>query len=120
MQAQNYPAAVELLKRVTELEPKHKSVWNDLGSAYLAMRQTDNAIKDYDAALKGDSRLAGSLYGRGIAKTRKGDRAGGSADIAAAKDIKKLIDDQRAADEADMEKANDAPKPDAKKTDGKK
>ena len=36
----------------------------------------------------GDPRLAGSLYGRGIAKLRKGDRSGGTYDINAAKQIK--------------------------------
>ncbi len=44
IQAQNYSGAVELLKRVTELEPKHKDAWDLLGSAYLALRQTDNAV----------------------------------------------------------------------------
>ncbi len=51
-QAQNYEAAVELFKRVTELEPKHKSAWNDLGSAYLATRQTDNAIAALNKAIE--------------------------------------------------------------------
>ena len=44
LQAQNYRGAVELLKRVVELEPKHKSAWNDLGNAYLAQRRTAEAI----------------------------------------------------------------------------
>jgi tetratricopeptide (TPR) repeat protein/transglutaminase-like putative cysteine protease len=51
-QAQNYQAAVELFKRVTELEPKHKSAWNDLGSAYLATRQIDNAITALNRAIE--------------------------------------------------------------------
>ena len=50
--AQNYPAAVQLFKRVTELDPKHKSAWNDLGSAYLATRQTDNAIAALNKAIE--------------------------------------------------------------------
>jgi tetratricopeptide (TPR) repeat protein len=45
LQAQNYRGAVDLLKRVVELEPKHKSAWNDLGNAYLAQRRTGEAIK---------------------------------------------------------------------------
>src|SRR5258708_24095473 len=44
----------------------------------------DKAIADYDAALKTNPKLAGPLYGRGIAKVRKGDVAGGNADTAAA------------------------------------
>ena len=61
------------------------------GFVNLKLNQLDHAIKDYDAALKGDPKLAGSLYGRGIAKIRKGDRNGGSADINAAKQIKSDI-----------------------------
>ena len=34
------------------------------------------------------------LYGRGLAKARKGDRNGGTADIAAAKAIKSDIADE--------------------------
>lgn len=45
------------------------------------------AIAQYDVALKLNPKLAGALYGRGVAKQRKGDAAGGSADLAAAKAI---------------------------------
>ena len=45
------------------------------------------ARADYDAALKLDPKLAGSLYGRGLLKLKQGDKAGGDADIAAAKAI---------------------------------
>ena len=38
--------------------------------------------------------LAGSLYGRGIAKLKKGDATGGNADIAAAKAIRPEIADE--------------------------
>jgi tetratricopeptide (TPR) repeat protein len=51
----------------------------------LRLNRWDDAIADYDATLKIDSRKAYSLYGRGIAKLRKGDTAAGQADIAAAK-----------------------------------
>ena len=51
-QAQNFSSAIELLKRVVELEPKHKSAWNDLGGAYLAIRQPDNAIQALTKAVE--------------------------------------------------------------------
>ncbi|MGH9521978.1 MAG: DUF3857 domain-containing protein, partial [Terriglobales bacterium] len=51
LQANNFSAAVALLERVTELDPKHKSAWNDLGSAYLAMRQDDKAITALNKAV---------------------------------------------------------------------
>jgi tetratricopeptide (TPR) repeat protein len=44
LQNQHYETAVELLQRVVKLEPKHKDAWNDLGNAYLALGQTDEAI----------------------------------------------------------------------------
>ncbi len=44
LQNGNYPLAVSLLKRAVEADPKHKSAWNNLGNAYLAQRQTIEAI----------------------------------------------------------------------------
>ncbi|HWC19701.1 MAG TPA: DUF3857 domain-containing protein [Terriglobales bacterium] len=41
---QNFRAATELLKKVVELEPKHKDAWNNLGRAYLALVNYDDAI----------------------------------------------------------------------------
>src|SRR5207248_9844617 len=41
---QNLRAATELLKKVVELEPKHKDAWNNLGRAYLGLGKYDDAI----------------------------------------------------------------------------
>ncbi|HVH85102.1 MAG TPA: DUF3857 domain-containing protein [Terriglobales bacterium] len=41
---QNFRAASELLKKVVELEPKHKDAWNNLGRAYLALAKYDDGI----------------------------------------------------------------------------
>src|SRR5579864_7445443 len=41
---QNYRAASELLKKVVELEPKHKDAWNNLGRAYLSLAKYDDSI----------------------------------------------------------------------------
>jgi len=40
----NFPLAVQLLKRATEVDPKNKLAWNLLAAAYLGMRQNDDAI----------------------------------------------------------------------------
>ena len=64
------------------------------GFAHLKRGEFDSAIVDYDAALKHHPTTASSLYGRGVAKLRNGDRAGGGADIAAAKAIQADIADQ--------------------------
>ncbi len=67
------------------------------GFVYLKLGQLDNAIADYNAALKGNPKLATSLYGRGVAETKKGDANAGGADIAAAKAIQADIADQMAS-----------------------
>jgi tetratricopeptide (TPR) repeat protein len=57
------------------------------GLVYARLGRFDDAIRDYDAALALDPKLAASLYGRGFARLKKGDTAKGNADIAAAKAI---------------------------------
>jgi tetratricopeptide (TPR) repeat protein len=51
---------------------------------YLKMRNWSAAIADYSSALQINPQLASSLYGRGFAKLRQDDTAGGNVDIAAA------------------------------------
>jgi tetratricopeptide (TPR) repeat protein len=48
----------------------------------------DSAIENYNLALKIQPRYANSLYGRGIARQKKGDHDGGDADIKAAKAVR--------------------------------
>jgi tetratricopeptide (TPR) repeat protein len=40
----NFPLAVQLLKRATEIDSKNKYAWNVLAAAYMGMRQNDDAI----------------------------------------------------------------------------
>jgi tetratricopeptide (TPR) repeat protein/transglutaminase-like putative cysteine protease len=40
----NLPLAIQLLKRATEVDPKHKYAWYALALAYMGMRQDDDAI----------------------------------------------------------------------------
>ena len=57
--------------------------------AFLHLRggRFQEAIADYDAAIMGSPQDSWSLYGRGIAKLRMGDTAGGQADIEASKAV---------------------------------
>ena len=55
------------------------------GLVYLRLGRFDDAIVDFDRVLKTLPKSPDPLYARGIAKLHKGDRAGGEADIAAAK-----------------------------------
>jgi tetratricopeptide (TPR) repeat protein len=68
------------------------------GLVYLRLGQFDKAIADYDVAFKMTKfhNHADWLYGRGIAKLRKGDAAGGDADIKSAKTIKTDIAEEYA------------------------
>jgi tetratricopeptide (TPR) repeat protein len=57
--------------------------------AFVHMRsgRYQDALADYDAAIMGSPQDSWSLYGRGIAKMRVGDSAGGQADIEASKAV---------------------------------
>ena len=63
------------------------------GLIYLKLGQFESAIDDYSSALRFDASLASALYGRGLAKRKKGDASGADADIAAAKTIQAKIGD---------------------------
>ena len=54
----------------------------------------DEAIADYNAALKSNPKLASALYGRGLAKQKKGDNAGGQIDMATANLVQSDIADE--------------------------
>jgi Flp pilus assembly protein TadD len=56
------------------------------------MGEAGAAIEDFSSALHIDPKLASALYGRGLARLKNGDKAGGDADIVAAKAIRAGID----------------------------
>jgi len=64
------------------------------GFANFKLDRLDAAILDFNAALDLEAKLASSLYGRGLAKLKKGDVAGGNADVDAAKAIRPGIVDE--------------------------
>jgi tetratricopeptide (TPR) repeat protein len=79
-------AALSDCNEALRLKPDSATL-DSRGLTYLKMGQWDSAIDDYSSALRLDPKLASSLYGRGLAKLKKGDTAGGNADIAAAEAI---------------------------------
>jgi tetratricopeptide (TPR) repeat protein len=48
----NLPVAIALLKRATEVDPKNKFAWNNLGLVYFTMRQDDQAIANFQKQLE--------------------------------------------------------------------
>ena len=64
------------------------AVLDSRGLTHLRLGEFDQAIADYNAVLMVNPKKGMSLYGRGLAKQKKGDKAGGDADIAAAKAIR--------------------------------
>ena len=50
--AGNLPVAEALLKRATEIDPKNKYAWNNLGLVYFAMRQDDQAIAAFQKQIE--------------------------------------------------------------------
>lgn len=58
------------------------------GVLNIKLGKMDLAIADFDEAIRQIPKNASALYGRGLAKQKKGDRPGGAADLAAATAIK--------------------------------
>jgi tetratricopeptide (TPR) repeat protein len=67
------------------------TAYDNRGNTWVAKGDNDRAIADYNEALKINPKQAFSLFGRGLAKLKKGDASGGEADIAAAKAIQTNI-----------------------------
>ena len=63
---------------------------------HLRARRPDAAITDYDAVLRARSDDAPALFGRGLARALKGDRAGADIDLAAARARQPDIEDEMA------------------------
>jgi tetratricopeptide (TPR) repeat protein len=70
--------------------PPSANQFDSRGFTYLKLGEFDKAIADYDQALLLNPKKESSLYGRGIAKLKKGD-ALGQGDIEAAKAMRPTI-----------------------------
>jgi tetratricopeptide (TPR) repeat protein len=80
--------------RSLDMRAKSAVVHGRRGLAYLKMNKLDDAMDDFNAALDINARQALSLYGRGLVKLRKGDTAGGNADVNNAKSQRAEIADE--------------------------
>jgi tetratricopeptide (TPR) repeat protein len=68
-----------------KLEPENSMATEARALLKLRMGRWDEAIADYDDLLRWLQNSPGAYFGRGIARLRKGDKAGGDKDLALAK-----------------------------------
>jgi tetratricopeptide (TPR) repeat protein len=76
------------------LRPNEANTHDSLAFTHLKLGDLDRALAEYNTALGLNSRLPGSLYGRGIVELRKGDATAAEMDIQAAKAIQAGIADE--------------------------
>jgi tetratricopeptide (TPR) repeat protein len=62
-------------------------LYTNRGVELAAKGDMDRAMKDHDQAIKFDPKNALAFNNRGVAKLKKGDKEGGEADIAKAKQL---------------------------------
>jgi len=70
--------------RALKLQPANLDARDTRAFIYLKLSDYPKAIADYGLSLQADPNRARALYGRGLAKAKSGDKAGGEADMAAA------------------------------------
>jgi len=77
MRSGQFPVAIALFKRATEVDPKNKFAWNDLGLVYLGMRDNDAAITAFEKqlAINPYDEFAYNNLGRAYWQERKYDDA---------------------------------------------
>jgi tetratricopeptide (TPR) repeat protein/transglutaminase-like putative cysteine protease len=73
----NLPVALVLFKRATEVDPKNKFAWNNLGLVYLTMREDDQAIAAFQQQIEVNpyDEYAYNNLGRAYWQDRKYDDA---------------------------------------------
>ena len=91
-----YTRAALDFDEVTRLQPTNANAWNHRCWARAIVGQLSQAILDCNESIRLNptTKLAASLYGRGIAKRKSGDTVGGDADIAAAMAIQPDITEE--------------------------
>ncbi|MBR6459917.1 MAG: tetratricopeptide repeat protein, partial [Actinomycetaceae bacterium] len=77
-------AALDEMRRVTEIAPTMPYAWYNLGNAYLINREYARAREAYTRALNIDPRMPDAYYNRGLAALLEGNTASGLADLSQA------------------------------------
>ena len=80
-------------KRSDKKDPRRMAALRFRALVRLRLGDNDKAISDYDTVLRDRPQDTWALYGRGIAKLRRGNLAGGRADMSAATTLSPRIAD---------------------------
>ncbi|MEV4780679.1 tetratricopeptide repeat protein [Burkholderia sp. LMU1-1-1.1] len=91
------PTALSIINEALEKEPDYYAAIDSKAFILLRLGQYREAIEQYDEALRLQPKLAQSLFGRGIAKRRAGQRASDDTDLKAARAVQPDIDAEFAA-----------------------
>ena len=91
------PEALSAVNAALKQTPDAAAYLDTQGLVLLQMGRDKEAINAYNAALKLQPNQRNSLYGRGIARRRGGDKAGADADLAAARKNNAGIDREYAS-----------------------
>jgi len=78
-------ACTALIKSGKEQQPALGIFFAFRGNSYVAKRQYNLAIKDFDQSIRINPNNAEAVYNRSIAKRRSGDTSGADTDLARAK-----------------------------------
>ena len=79
--------------RAIDIKRNDPLFWGNRGFTNFRLGNFDNAISDFNEALRMRPRLTDSLYLRGLSTLKKGDSSG-NADVAAAKEIDPSIEEE--------------------------
>lgn len=79
--------ATQDFDQAAKLKPDDSGVFDGRGYVYFNKGQYARAVESFDQSLKISDYNAGAYYFRGLAKQKMGDKSGGDADIAKAKQI---------------------------------
>ena len=80
-------------------------LYTNRGAEFGAKGELDRAMKDYDQAIKLDAKNALAFNNRGMTKLTQGDKEGGEADIAKAKQLQPGIGAPQSVDDSAPVKA---------------
>jgi tetratricopeptide (TPR) repeat protein len=89
-----FDRAIEDYTQSIKLNPNDARTFDLRAHAYSQNAQYDLALQDCDQAIKLDPNDAHAYYVRGLVKQKKGDKSGGKADIATARQFDPKVDQQ--------------------------